>query len=286
MPELPEVEVVKNILLSKILNQKILNVKVFWPKIIKNVSSEKFINDLKNQTFKNIERKGKHLIFYLNGFVLCSHLRMEGRYLVVDNNFDFEKISNLLILFYLNNNKILIYRDTRKFGTFFLYPLDKEKSFLANKPLINVGIDANSLNLKSEYLSKKFSKKRLPIKTALLDQSIISGIGNIYASEILFLARIHPTIPAYQLNQKELKDIIHFSREVLNHSIALGGSTVSTFEPAQDIHGRFQHELFVYRRNGKNCKICNTTIQKIVQNQRSTFFCPKCQALQNHKNND
>jgi len=269
MPELPEVETVKEKLKKSLLNKRIIDVKVYYDKIIANLSSLEFIKTLTNQTIKDITRKGKWIIFELDSNYLLSHLRMEGKYFIKDVTLEPIKHEHISFIF---NDFSLRYMDTRKFGRMYLLPKD---DILNKKPLNELGLEPWDKNLNEEYLKIKFKNKTLPIKSLLLDQSIITGIGNIYADEILFLSRINPTRKAQKLTDIELETIISNTKKVLESAISLGGTTIRTYESSEGVHGNFQQELFVHTKD--SCKICGTKIEKIRVGGRGTYYCPKCQ---------
>ena len=181
MPELPEVETVKETLKRKVLNKTIKDVRVIYPNIIENINSNEFINKLKNQTIIDITRRGKWLIFHLNDYYLLSHLRMEGKYFLKDSNEEITKHQH--IIFDFTDNLSLRYNDTRKFGRMHLVEKDKLEE---SKPMQELGLEPWDNKLNKNYLKEKYKSKKLPIKTVILDQGIITGIGNIYADEILF----------------------------------------------------------------------------------------------------
>ena len=131
--------------------------------------------------------------------------------------------------------------------------------------------------MNSEYLKSKYKSKRLPIKTLLLDQSIITGIGNIYADEILFLSHINPLTQASNLTESNLNDIIKYTRKILEEAIKQGGTTIRSYESAEGVHGRFQNNLLVHNHEGDKCPDCGDTIIKITVNGRGTYYCPTCQ---------
>ena len=269
MPELPEVETVRRTLKEVILNKQIKDIVIRYPKIIENVSSEEFKSKLIGQTFLDILRKGKYLIFVLNDYYLVSHLRMEGKFFDYTDN-DYGKHDHIIFIFDSFN---LRYNDTRKFGRMNLF--SKDKNIYNLKPLSNVGEEPFSISL--DYLVNKYKKLNKPIKEVLLDQSIMSGLGNIYVDEVLFMARLHPEILASRLSIEDIKNIKEASIEVLNKAIALGGTTIRSFASSHNHSGLFQNELLVHTK--KQCPICKTPIEKIRVGGRGTYFCPSCQKL-------
>ena len=147
-------------------------------------------------------------------------------------------------------------------------------------PLVELGLEPWDDNLTSEYLLDKYKKKKLPIKSVLLDQNIIVGIGNIYADEILFLSKINPLKKCNLITKEEAENIIKYTRKVLEAAIEKGGTTIRTYSSVDGVHGLFQNELFVHGKDKNNCPICNTKIEKIKVGGRGTYYCPKCQTLQ------
>jgi formamidopyrimidine-DNA glycosylase len=157
-----------------------------------------------------------------------------------------------------------------------MHLIEKDKINIIG-PFLEMGLEPWDKSLTIEYLKDKYSKKRLPIKTVLLDQSIIVGIGNIYADEILFLCKLNPQKRTCDLKEKDLENIIKYTKEVLEEAIKMGGTTIRTYSSSEGVHGRFQQNLKVHNKKGSNCPNCNTLIDKITVNGRGTFYCPKCQ---------
>ena len=270
MPELPEVETVKNGLIKKVKGKKIVACKVLWNGIIAYPEVTKFINNIKNQTINDITRRGKFLMFILDDYYLISHLRMEGKYFIKDPNEELNKHDH--VIFTLDTNEELRYNDTRKFGKMHLVKKDE----LSISPIAKLGKEPWDKTLDIAYLKQKLNKKKA-IKTLLLDQSIITGIGNIYADEILFLSKINPETEACNLSNKQLQAIIDNTQTVLEKAIALGGTTIHTYTAVDGVTGRFQQELLVHGKKDEKCPVCGTKINKIVVNTRGTYYCPKCQ---------
>lgn len=270
MPELPEVETVRNGLKKKVLNKKITNCKVLYNGIIAYPNEQCFVKQISNQTINDILRKGKFLIFELDDYFLVSHLRMEGKYFIKEPTEELNKHDH--VIFTLNNEEELRYNDTRKFGKMHLVKKDE----LDKTPIKKLGLEPWDELLTKEYLKSKLNKKK-PIKTLLLDQTIITGIGNIYADEILFLSKIHPETEGKNLTNKNLTDIINNTKIILEKAIESGGTTIHTYTSVDGITGRFQQELLVHNKKSSPCPICKTEIIKIVVNGRGTYYCPKCQ---------
>jgi len=268
MPELPEVETVKNTLKRQVLNKVIKVSNVYWDNIIAYPEVTEFKSKLKNQRIVDIKRRGKWLMFELDNFYLLSHLRMEGKYFIKKENDIRNKHEHVTFTF--TDNDELRYHDTRKFGKMYLL----EKDDIYNKrPLNELGFEPWDENLNENYLKNKFHKK--PIKTELLDQSIIVGIGNIYADEILFLSKINPLKIASELTGDDYRNIIENTKKTLEKAIELGGTTVKSYTSSEGVHGKFQNELLVHTK--QTCPICNSVIEKIKVGGRGTYYCPVCQ---------
>ena len=286
MPELPEIEIVKQSLAKKIEQKKIKKV------IIKNRNlrfkiPQKFEELLQNKIIKKVTRFSKYLIlnFYDGSFCLI-HLGMSGTiHLITKNNLN--KFTN--VSFYNSpslpkkHNHIeiqfqdlkVIYNDPRRFGFF---------KFIHNKQELitrfsHLGPEPFFKNFNLKYLLNYFFNKKKDIKSFLIDQKFVSGIGNIYASEILFLSKINPTTYAMKLSKEECKKIITFSKSVLNKAIQKGGSSIRDFKNTSGEKGNFQKEFKVYQRENLNCvrSKCTGKIKKISISNRSTFFCNTCQ---------
>lgn len=269
MPELPEVETVKRCLEKSIINKTIFSIDIYYNKIIKNIDEDNFKKCLIGQTFLEIKRKGKYLIFVLNDYYLVAHLRMEGKYFLMKD----EAINKHdHIIYNFNDGSNLRYNDVRKFGVIYLFK--KSEDIYNLYPLNSLGLEPFDKDMNVDYLKFKFKKLSTPIKTALLDQSIISGLGNIYVDEVLYLSKIHPLKVASSLNDEELKSIIENSIIVLNKAILLGGSTIRSFQSSHEISGRFQNELCVHTK--EICR-CGEKIIKIRVGGRGTYYCPACQ---------
>ncbi len=269
MPELPEVTTVISILKKEVLNKCIDDVIVFRENNILN-DKQFFIDSLKEKTILDIHRLGKYIIFILsNDIVLISHLRMEGKYFF--SNGERKDDKHDIVKFIFKDKTTLTYNDVRKFGILKVSTLDK---YLNEPPLNNVGPEPFSIK-DANYLFKKYQKINKPIKEVLLDQSIMSGIGNIYADEILFSSKIHPLTMAKDLSFNEVESILRNSGIILNKAISLGGSTIKSYHPKEGISGLFQEELNVYNKKGEPCPNCHTPLKKIKVGGRGTTYCPK-----------
>ena len=286
MPELPEVEIVKQSLAKKIQQKKIKKV------IIKNRNLRfriplKFEKLLQNKIIKKVTRFSKYLILNFSDGTFCLiHLGMSGTIHLIKKD-SLNKFTN--VSFYnspnlpKNHNHIeiqfqdlkIVYNDPRRFGFFTFI---KNKKDLV-KRFNHLGPEPFFKNFNLEYLIGYFTNKKKDIKSFLLDQKFVSGIGNIYASEILFLCKINPTTYASKLTKQDCKKIITYSKSILNRAIKKGGSSIRDFKNITGKSGNFQKEFRVYQRENLSClrTKCNGKIQKIFISNRSTFFCNTCQ---------
>lgn len=271
MPEIAEVETVRNTLKERILNKKIKEVKVFYEPMIES-DLVSFKKNLIGASFIDIKRRGKWLIFETEHYYLLSHLRMEGKYFIKDKNEVKEKHEHVIFIF--EDDTTLRYCDTRKFGRMNLVL----KADLENVESIKKqGLEPGDEQLTSEYLLKKFKNKKLPIKTVLLDQTIISGLGNIYANEVLFYAKINPLKPACNLTKDECEQIVVGSDIIIREAIRMGGTTIRSYTSSLGVTGRFQQNLKVHKRDKEPCLECSTLIENVKVGGRSTYYCSMCQ---------
>lgn len=270
MPELPEVETVRQSLRKKILNKKIMEVNLYYDKIIKTDLSF-FKKNIVNQTIQEVERLGKYLLIRLDDYYLISHLRMEGKYHLRKVGIPLDKHDH--IIFTLDDLTELRYNDVRKFGTMHLKLIPE---VFVGEPLAKLGLEPFHEEFTIDYLKKQFKSDRA-VKNLLLDQQKIVGLGNIYVNEVLFLSKIHPETKAKYLNENDLSRIKTTSIKVLNKAIALGGSSIRSYYSDDNITGRFQNELVVHLRQDEPCVNCGTKIIKLKVSGRGTYLCPNCQ---------
>lgn len=272
MPELPEVETVRRTLEPLVVGKTIRHIDVFFDKMIRTHSVIDFQHQIEDTTIQGIGRYGKHLLFDLGDYILISHLRMEGKYFIKE--LDEPKDKHEHVIFYFTDGLTLRYHDTRKFGTFDLY---HKTEMNQQNPLSNLGPEPYSKDLTVAYLHSKLAHKTIAIKPALLDQTIICGLGNIYVDEVLFWSKIHPETPCNQLRKVDIERIIKASKQVIDKAIDLGGSTIRSYTASLGVTGRFQNELMVHTKEHEACQVCNTTINKIKVGGRGTYYCPSCQ---------
>lgn len=275
MPELPEVETVRRTLEQLVLQKEIKDVSVTWPKIIKQpVEIEQFKDALVGQVIEHIGRRGKFLIIYTTDYALVSHLRMEGRYGLYTPDDEVDKHTH--VIFYFSDGTELRYRDVRKFGTMHLFARGTE---LEQLPLLQLGPEPFAEEFTVKRMQHMFAKTNRSVKTVLLDQKVVVGLGNIYVDEALFRAGIHPERNASSLTNKELKKLHREIVATLTEAVEKGGSTIRSYVNSQGQIGMFQLELYVYGRKGEECKTCTTPLERIVVGGRGTVFCPKCQKM-------
>lgn len=271
MPELPEVEVVRQVLETNLIGLKITNIECFYEPIIENDYIE-FKELLLNKTIKKINRLGKYLIFVLENESVISHLRMEGKYHYFNENT--ENLKHTHVVFHFDNGYKLLYQDVRKFGRM-VYK--KNEDLYTTLPLSKVGVEANSITYDIEDIYNKIKKKNLPIKTVLLDQTIISGLGNIYVDEVLFKSMINPHRVANSLTKDDVELIMKNSKEILDKAILYKGTTIRSYTSSLGVSGNYQDFLLVHTK--KVCPICNTAISKDKIGGRSSYYCSKCQVI-------
>lgn len=271
MPEIAEVRVVADVLKKNILKKKIKSVEILYPNIIDG-DIDYFKGTLNDLMFQNITTYGKWIIFDLGKYSLLSHLRMEGKYYYVNSNTPYEKHTH--IIFHLDNDYDLRYNDVRKFGRMKLI----ETSDIFNDSSIKkLGKEPDDKSLTKKYLQDKFKNDKRPIKEILLDQTVINGLGNIYANEVLFSSNINPFKRGMDLTIKEIENIINSSERIIKRSFELGGCTIRSYTSSLGVTGHYQDELKVHMRDGKKCINCGKTIYKTKINGRSTYYCPQCQ---------
>lgn len=273
MPELPEVETVVRYLRTKILNKTINKIDFTYNGVLKNSDEQSFKKYLLNEKFIQIDRKGKYLIFHLtNNKSLVIHLRMEGKLFVQPLNSK-PNFSQLICEFNLNDCLLRFY-DTRKFGTFEIIDTNEINNLASLKKL---AMDANSNEFNANYLYEISRNSRIAIKTFLLDQSNVAGIGNIYVNEILFSCHISPSKPTKEITLDQCKEIAKFSKEILNKSIENNGTTIHTYKFSEYDSGGFQNFLQVHGHKNQPCKFCKNPIKFSKINGRGTYFCSNCQ---------
>lgn len=298
MPELPEVENLRLGLESKLLGQKIKNVKVRKPKLVsgkgtlRTASTKKvkeFEAGLTNETFLKIERRAKNLIFkFKSGKLLLVHLKMSGQFVykgatggkkIIGGHpieISEKEIPNkhTHVTFELNKGS-LYYNDTRMFGYLLYYPTPKK--FDDAKHFELLGLEPLDKNFTSKYLLESLKNKTGKIKAVLMNQEIVTGLGNIYADESLFESKIKPTRPANSLNKNEVELLHKAIVRIIKRAIQVGGSSVATYRLLDESMGNYAREHKVYGKSGEKCHRCKTSLEKTTVQTRTTIFCPNCQ---------
>lgn len=273
MPELPEVETIRNTLKALVLNKTIDAIQVTYPKMIKQPDDvNQFKDALQGETINDIGRRGKFLLFYLDHYTLVSHLRMEGKYGLFQKNDPLDKHTHAVFQF--KDQTELRYSDVRKFGTMHLFKKGTEMNEL---PLSQLGPEPFSHEFTTDLLQERLSRTSRKIKTVLLDQRTLVGLGNIYVDEALFRSNIHPETIASTLTDKEVTALHREIVKTLQEAVEKGGSTIRSYVNSQGEMGMFQLDLYVYGRNGEQCKTCDQLLEKITVGGRGTHFCPRCQ---------
>ncbi len=288
MPELPEVEVVKRSLKKKILNSIIKKVQIKDHKLRYKVEKE-IGNKLAGKKIKSIKRRSKFLIFEIDeSYLMLVHLGMTGKFFFIDQNKEKFKTSFYYLLnyqkdqkhnrviFLLNKNRKLIYNDVRKFGFIKLYELNRTTSI---SHLNNLGPEPFEKKWNFKYFKTYIANRKRNIKNILMDQKFVSGLGNIYVNEILFLSGVRPSRVVKKLKNIEIERIIKYSKIVLKGSIKLGGSTIKDFSSENGKKGVYQQYFKIYGRKDKKCSNidCNNSVIKTAISNRATFFCKRCQ---------
>lgn len=264
-------ETVRQTLKRKILRKRIKNVNVLYERMLESDVNE-FKSNLIGLEFSDILRKGKWLLFEIGDYYLCSHLRMEGKYFIKNHDEEINKHEHVIFTF--DDDTELRYHDTRKFGRMNLV---LKKDIDTVEGVRKQGIEPIDSKLSKEYLFEAFKKKRLPMKTLLLDQTIISGLGNIYADEVLFASKINPLKIGNEITLDECQRIVESSKKIIEEAIKCGGTTIKSYTSSLGVTGRFQQNLMVHKRENEQCRNCDSIIKRVVVGGRSTYYCENCQ---------
>ena len=271
MPELPEVETIVRQLQKRVTGRKVKSGRVFRAKAVRGTTPVRFIKMVKGSTIRSVTRRAKYILFRLdNGYTWISHLGMTGKFVVSGagtGNGDHTRAR-----FSLTGNKDLVYSDLRIFG-FMTVIADEEQDAYFSR----VGVEPLDEGLNADYLKQAFAKRSIPVKAALLRQDIIAGIGNIYASEALFDAHVSPRRAVKRLTRAQLTGITSSVKKILKKAIQYNGTTILNYRGVDNKTGQFRSMLKVYGREDEPCVLCGTPIQRIIQAQRSTYYCPRCQ---------
>lgn len=280
MPELPEVETVVRELRIVLKEQTILTSRTLREKIRIPVP-EKLDQKLKGRKVLSVERRAKYILIHLDSaYVLIIHLGMSGRIHIHETKIGKPKEKHDHFIMHMSNGRDVVFNDPRRFG---LIAYVDEKNLKNHKLFSHLGPEPLSKDFTPKFLEKILKSRKGPVKVALMDQTLVVGVGNIYASEALFDAGIDPTISAQSIDLERIKRLTKSIQKVLKSAILAGGSTLKDYRKTNGDLGYFQHCFAVYDREGKECKTCDCKIsktggvQKIVQGGRSTFYCPRKQ---------
>jgi formamidopyrimidine-DNA glycosylase len=269
MPELPEVETIKNELSPWVVGQSFTQVTIFDSELVCGGSAEEVRRGLIGQKVESLERRGKYLIFHLsNGKSLIIHLRMTGVLLVNPRGTDYYARA----VFHLSNGHRLVLSDRRRLGLIWL--VDDADAVVGK-----LGPEPFDKSFTPGILGQRLSRRHIPVKAALLDQGIVAGIGNMYADEALFAARIHPLRKANALSPDEVQNLHQCIRRVLQAAISSKGASVDTYVRPEGELGTAHSDFKVAHRGGEPCPVCGCTIERVLVQNRGTYFCPRCQPL-------
>lgn len=273
MPELPEVETVKRSLEPYLVGKKITGVDIYYGGIVKEPEPAVFRSLIQDKEIKSLGRRGKYLLLNLSeDLTLVIHLRMTGRLTVTDRAQPVDKHTHLI--FRLSGEKELRFTDVRKFGLVYLVPTGCWSSIGG---LFTLGTEPLEEEFTLACLHEKIQRKKTKLKSFLLDQREIAGIGNIYADEILFEAGLHPERPLETLSAEEIERLFFAIRSRLRAGVESRGTSFRDYVDGTGAKGNFQNELKVYGRGGEPCEKCGTQLVRSVVAGRGTVFCPRCQ---------
>ena len=269
MPELPEVETIKNELAPWVVGQTFTKVTILDAKVLCGCSAREVSRGLIRQKIESLERRGKYLIVHLsNGESLIIHLRMTGNLLLDPEDVD----RYARAVFGLSNGQCLVFRDKRRLGKMWLVDdADAVVGKLGPEPL--------EKGFTSDILQQRLNRRHIPIKAALLDQHIVAGIGNMYADEALFAARIYPLRKADDLSAKEVRTLHNAIRRILRAAIGNKGASVDSYVRPEGELGTAHYDFKVAHKGGEPCPVCGGTVERVVVQNRGTYFCPRCQPL-------
>lgn len=274
MPELPEVEHISRALNQAVSGAKVISVEIRLPRLIAGVSPTTFRRHLRNSSITSVGRRGKWILFQLDSNrVLMVHLRMTGKFVTLSPEQPVPPYAH--VIFYLADERRLVYCDMRQFGRLTVVANNKIE---ASDSLKALAPEPFSQNFNSDYLRTAMSKSRRSIKEFLLDQTRVLGLGNIYASEALFLARINPRSAANSISRLRVERLLEAIRNTLDEAIASGSTLrIDLTDGDGDYIGTDERFWRVYEREGEPCVNCGAAIKRLVQGARSSYYCPRCQ---------
>ncbi len=271
MPEGPEVQTVVSTLEKQISHCVFQSVEVLYPKILENGNEEEWNEKLKGESLLEFNRIGKYLILSTEKYDWVIHLRMEGRFYIYDELPENKR--HIHVIFYMEDGRKICYHDTRKFGRMWLYEKVEDKSTLP--ALKNVGLDVLDDKVTGDYFYHCIHTRKVSLKVCLLDQSIMAGIGNIYADEICFAAKLDPRSRCYRLSKKDCEQIVYHAKRILQGAIRYGGTTIRSYTSSLGVTGLFQLHLKVHTM--QTCPECQNKIIKKMVSTRGTYICTNCQ---------
>ena len=272
MPELPEVETICRSLRALLPGRRVAAVEVLEPRLRSPVS-EDFCSKLRGRAILDVERRGKYILVLLEGDrVWVSHLGMSGKLIYLEQGLPRERHDHIIIR--LDEGHELRYHDPRRFGLSFVAAYAEFESLPQIK---NLGLDPFDRQFNGGYLYSVVRNSRRRIRDLLIDQRVLAGLGNIYANEILFHARVRPTTRAWRLGYRRAKQIAEVTTRVLLEAIQWRGTSLSDYRDGENRTGEFQNHLRVYDRDGEECTVCTSKIKRVRMGNRSAFFCPSCQ---------
>lgn len=271
MPEIAEVRTVAKVLNKSIVGKKIIGIDILYDGIIDG-DIEEFKNSINEHTITNVSNYGKWIFLVLGDLTIMSHLRMEGKYYYKDSMDQIEKHEH--IIFHLDDGHDLRYHDTRKFG---VMKLVKTEEIYKTKEISKLGIEPDNSCLTGEYIYNAIHKLKGPVKSALLDQTIINGLGNIYADEVLFASRLNPVRECSKVSLKSCDLIVESARNIIFKATKYGGTTIRSYTSSLGVKGSYQDYLCVHTKEGEPCPVCGSIIKKTRVGGRGTYYCPKCQ---------
>lgn len=273
MPELPEVETVKRTLNQLVTGKTIASIDIRLPRLIRQPEPDEFAVLLPSLTIREVDRRGKYLLLKMPPYWLVIHLRMEGKLSLHPSDDPVEKHVHIILRF--TDGSELRYKDVRTFGTFDLIPKRETERIPG---LAALGPEPLSSDFSPDVLWERLRrKKRSPIKSALLDQTVVAGLGNIYVDEALHQARLSPLKKVGALNKKQTARLFEAIRDVLKRGIAAGGASVRSYLNGKGEMGYFQLQIHVYGKKGDPCPTCGHPIDRIVVGGRGTHYCSQCQ---------
>jgi formamidopyrimidine-DNA glycosylase len=275
MPELPEVETVRRRLAPALEGRTFVGVEITDPRLTRPLDPFGVAAELEGERVALVDRRGKYLIVrFESGRALLVHLRMTGSFLHAAGGLDEDAHRRAVVR--LDDGSDVAYRDVRRFGTWLLLEPEEVEAYVDAR----VGREPLADAYRAKHLAEKLHGRRAPVKAAILDQRTVAGVGNIYADEALWRARIHPLTPAEALGPEEVKALYRGVRDALRAGIRRQGSTLRDYRLPNGDAGEAQHEFKVYGRGGEPCDRCGTPIDKIRVAGRGTWYCPSCQRPQ------